>query len=838
MKLFNYFAAGGFHTSIVSTFGVDFDAYEAIALPRLRDAGCNNNVVVADARMLAQALADDARRPKFAGRRYSVVGAHCAGVFHPKLSLQLGKASGRLLVSSANMTTAGLAGNLEVAGEVTVAEDAMQAAPLLRAAVDYLLKFLDSGSVARRQVEWALKRTHWLPATAPAEAVVELQEGMRLAFLPSGDAKGIGQRFVEFIGNRAVKRLVVASPYWDHDLRTLRSLQGRFAGANAAVLIQPQAALYPVHVHPSSGTFALFDVSDAPGAAGRFAHAKLVIAEAADGDCVLFGSANCTEAALGTPGQAGANEEACLARELPAGEAVRVLGLDEVLSSGAELDLSKVPGFDPTDDIPLSDLEAKLPGRFELSGDLLRWWPPASLATALANPLTTEGVTVQLLDQLAEPIAGTLTRVGAQNNPATYRFDGTVAPHFAQVRSGAFESSLAVVVVEQAIHQTQRRAAGRGVENALDLLDDDEAAEGLWMLEVIQRLTEAEREMRGPRGASEKPPEQSAGADRSAPDSRVLPYEEFVAGRRVEDGASASSSSHLASTHHESVRSFLNALIGKHAALDLAEMPDEVDQAPDLGMGDETSDGAAITESGDLPPPAPDAATVDQTAEAKRQLERRQRYVQDTQRSIADGVESFLKGLREQAQGHLLGVVDLLRLRALLVVVLGAGSKKADLRPRDLNAQAHRRQVLPSAGEASWRRLVGRLLYDFFRDHVGTRSPLVKSLRLESDDGQGLPEDVLECWATCFWALCATRVAVNETGASFALSASEAALAMDLYRFTRLLPQQALGAVVHDVFAGMNRRYADRLGVNAERIEQEHRALVEAARIRSMSTHP
>ena len=40
--------------------------------------------------------------------------------------------------------------------------------------------------------------------------------------------------FIEFIGDRAVKRLVVASPYWDHDLRTLRGLQGRFAGVEAA----------------------------------------------------------------------------------------------------------------------------------------------------------------------------------------------------------------------------------------------------------------------------------------------------------------------------------------------------------------------------------------------------------------------------------------------------------------------------------------------------------------------------------------------------------------------------------------------------------------------------
>lgn len=819
MKLFNYFAAGGFHTSIVLTFGVDFDAYEAIALPRLRDAGCNNNVVVADTRMLAQALADNARRPKFAGRRYSVVGAHCAGVFHPKLTLQLGNVSGRLLVSSANMTIAGLAGNLEVAGEITVAEDAMQAAPLLRAAVDYLLKFLEPGSVARRQVEWALKRTRWLPATASTETVVELQEGMRLAFLPSDDAKGIGQRFVEFIGDRAVKRLVVASPYWDHDLRTLHSLQGHFAGVNAAVLIQPQAALYPVHAHPGSGAFALFDVSNAPGAASRFAHAKFVIVEAVDRDYILFGSANCTEAALGTPGQAGINEEACLARELPAGEAVRMLGLDKVLSSDGGLDAAEVPSFSPADDIPLFNLETKLAGRFELSGNLLRWWPPTNLAT--------EGGTLLLLDQLAKPVAGTLTPVGSQRNPATYRFDGTVAPHFAQVRSGAFESSLAVVVVEQAIHQTQRHAAGRGVENALDLLDD-ETSEGLWLLEVIQRLTEAERETRGPRGATEQPPQRNAVADQ-APDSRVLPYEEFVAGRQGEVSSAASSSSHLASTHHESVRSFLNALIGKRAGLDLAEAPDEEDQAPNLGLGDETSDGAAAMESGDLPPTSAGASAATLTAESKRQLERRQRYVQDTQRSIVDGVEAFLKGLREQAQGQFLSVVDLLRFRALLVVVLGAGSKKTDLRPKDLNAQVHRRQVLPSGGEASWRRLVGRLLYDFFRDHVGTRAPLIKSLRLESDHGQGFPEDVLECWATCFWALCAMRIAVNDAGASFAVSNSEAALAADLYRFTSLLPRQALGAVVHDVFAGMNRRYAERLGVSAERMELEHLGLVRGA---------
>lgn len=97
----------------------------------------------------------------------------------------------------------------------------------------------------------------------------------------------------------------------------------------------------------------------------------------------------------------------------------------------------------------------------------------------------------------------------------------------------------------------------------------------------------------------------------------------------------------------------------------------------------------------------------------------------------------------------------------------------------------------------------------------------------------GLPEDVLECWATCFWAICAMRVAVDDIRASFQVTNSEYMLTADLYRFTRLLPEQALGAVVHEVFSGMNRRYGDRLGVSAERVDQEHQALVEAVRLQS-----
>ena len=115
MKLYQQFAEKGYHTCIVTTFGLDFDTYETVVLPRLRGAGCRNNIVVADGRMLTLALDGRSSLPARAGSHYTVSGVRGnGGVFHPKLFLQVGRDRGRLMVGSANMTAAGLAGNLEL----------------------------------------------------------------------------------------------------------------------------------------------------------------------------------------------------------------------------------------------------------------------------------------------------------------------------------------------------------------------------------------------------------------------------------------------------------------------------------------------------------------------------------------------------------------------------------------------------------------------------------------------------------------------------------------------------------------------------------------------------
>ncbi len=184
MRLYELFADKDFHTSFATSFGLDFDAYENIVLPRLRGAGCRNNIVIADGRMLVHALGAGLPLPRFAGRSYNVCGAGAKGVFHPKLFLQVGRRRGRLIVSSANLTTPGLAGNLEIAGVVECNESDSGEQQLIAQAWAYISGFIgpDQHGLSY-QVEWMTARTPWLMQARPTAGLVTLANNARAALL-------------------------------------------------------------------------------------------------------------------------------------------------------------------------------------------------------------------------------------------------------------------------------------------------------------------------------------------------------------------------------------------------------------------------------------------------------------------------------------------------------------------------------------------------------------------------------------------------------------------------------------------------------------------------------
>src|SRR6516162_4703035 len=246
IKLYDRFNARGYHTSLITSFGVDFDAFESIVLPRLRGAGCFNTAVLADRGMLAYALEDAAALPAYAGRHYTVTGIGAAGVFHPKVFLQLGRAGGRLVVTSANMTAPGLAGNLEVAGELEAASCQAEKCGLLAAAWRFLQRLVppDDAGLAY-QLDWMLRRSAWLADTEPVSAPVVLDDGGAAAWLASDQARGIAAQFAALVEERPVKRLTVISPYWDADLAALKFLIEELRPAETVLLIDVKNGLFP-----------------------------------------------------------------------------------------------------------------------------------------------------------------------------------------------------------------------------------------------------------------------------------------------------------------------------------------------------------------------------------------------------------------------------------------------------------------------------------------------------------------------------------------------------------------------------------------------------------------
>lgn len=213
MRVYECFADKGYHTSIATSFGIDFNAYGNFVLPRIRGAGCRNNIVITDGRMLTHALGGASALPRQAGKLYSVADAPSGGLFHPKLFLQLGRKGGRLLIGSANLTAHSLAGKLELVALIACGSAPDGEQRLIAQAWDYISGLIDPNDpMLPAQRECMLNRTPWLRTTTAAD-------GSAAALLIANRTTGIASRYADQI-DESVTRLTI-SPYWDERLSAL-----------------------------------------------------------------------------------------------------------------------------------------------------------------------------------------------------------------------------------------------------------------------------------------------------------------------------------------------------------------------------------------------------------------------------------------------------------------------------------------------------------------------------------------------------------------------------------------------------------------------------------------
>jgi hypothetical protein len=804
IKLYDRFNARGYHTSLITSFGVDFDAFESIVLPRLRGAGCFNTAVLADRGMLAYALEDAAALPAYAGRHYTVTGIGAAGVFHPKVFLQLGRAGGRLVVTSANMTAPGLAGNLEVAGELEAASGQAEKCGLLAAAWRFLQRLVppDDAGLAY-QLDWMLRRSAWLADTEPVSAPVVLDDGGAAAWLASDQARGIAAQFAALVEERPVKRLTVISPYWDADLAALKFLIEELRPAETVLLIDVKNGLFPRDaVRDLPDQMSIYDVGRLKVGDGRFAHAKTLIAETATADHVLYGSANCTVAALGNRAAPGINVEACLYRRLAADTVLAQLKVTAMLAENASVAFTELPEWKIEYDLPLADAVRRSPGRFECRFDTLSWRRPAFVPDGSAIELL--GSARETLSLQPEPLDASAGGV------RQFRMEGLVEPPvYGRLRyPDGNESGFAVVMRLDVLRETVREARNRSAEAAAVQLASEDAEAELWLLEALNELEAAEiaepgADEPGTRRGRRAPTEAAA-----EPEYRTLSYEEFIRGRRLRSDSGGIERNSLSGSEMSLVRNFLNRIVSPESSGGPAL---EDVGIVGLDLGDETADAEGALEAGaEFPTAARPAA---QRIEEERGKAERARA---TREQIAAAVDLFRQRIGERAGAGQIGSRDVLRLRAMLTILAAAGQ------PAGKTGHAPLQVLALDEKDDGWPKLIGRVLFCFF----GGTHPPIRELALSAIFDQ-LPHDILECWATGFWCCQACLAAAASHPKLNQLQDNFRRLTERVYQLTGLSHEELSAGRIMAVIDGLSSRFSTRLGLSAEKIREGHQAYIQ-----------
>ncbi len=310
----------------------------------------------------------------------------------------------------------------------------------------------------------------------------------------------------------------------------------------------------------------------------------------------------------------------------------------------------------------------------------------------------------------------------------------------------------------------------------------------------------------------------SSGKTDEAQSFAKLSYEAFVAGRQLRSDSAALSRDSLGGTNLSYIRGFLNRILALGGGLPNAGVEiDQAELAAAFDLGDEVSDGAKALEQGaDFTPapaePRPDPEDAELLALAQQRLARQRR---SNREQLIEAVANLQKQVAQKATGPLTSI-DLLRLRAMLMVIVAAGWDGVSKPSASL-------QVLPPSGDinGAWPRLLGKCLFAYF----GGSSPAIRKLVIEDYYDQ-IPDDVLECWASCLWALQAILDVCSRTAEFRALMPAFQKLGTNIYALTGLRQDEFFDARVAKTFDAFSQKFAKPLNLDPIRLIASHKAAV------------
>ena len=270
--------------ALMTTFNFEISFFESNILNKFFDNGIRKVSLFVDNKEYLKAIEET--ELSYIGKRYIVTPVEMNSSFHPKVILLLGKNKARLIVGSWNLTTNGYFINNEVGNCFDYDENHPEYLSMIKDAMNFFLEI--NKNTDRRD-------------SRLIESIVNYRyynlnvEEKNNTYLLSNLTDSIINQVKNIVFDK-VNIIDIAVPYYDNELTGLNYIKELFPDARINLYIQNERNTFP-EKYANAYSINLYN-KFADNGSYHFYHGKVIRFNTNENSYVLYGSANCTQAAL------------------------------------------------------------------------------------------------------------------------------------------------------------------------------------------------------------------------------------------------------------------------------------------------------------------------------------------------------------------------------------------------------------------------------------------------------------------------------------------------------------------------------------------------------------
>lgn len=290
--------SGKYHTAIITSFNFDIAYFDSKILPKLEMNNTKNIILFIDQKEFEKSI--ERINNSYIGKKYHVVPFKMNSSFHPKLFLMLGDDIAKLIIGSINQTHKGYMSNQEIFNVYEYDKDEnIKNLSIIQKAVEFIKKLIEKCET-KDEIVYLLNNLYYLDFKSDQEDTY---------FLDSYDEPILNQ--VQAIIDEPIKKIDVAVPFYDDKLLAYKQIEEQLNCSNIKLYVQNEKSTFPVEYNVENDIAKNIFIFGkiACNESENFYHGKVIRFITDNNSYILFGSSNCTLAALCKSYKTGGNLE-------------------------------------------------------------------------------------------------------------------------------------------------------------------------------------------------------------------------------------------------------------------------------------------------------------------------------------------------------------------------------------------------------------------------------------------------------------------------------------------------------------------------------------------------